>query len=172
MLTNEKRLKRNIFRNEILDRELDYLPATINRDDVREMARMYGPRRSRSIPIRVAAGTLDFIARYSAPFIGMVAGAEYRAAKALYPLIGTESRFGDSLRMFLGESIGTRIEDTSKAFEVAGALIAATPQIVVAALQGALLGIAAYYLVKWSLILGASYRRKMTLVRKVRELLV
>ena len=114
----------------------------------------------------------DCLARYSAPFIGMVIGAEYQAAKALYPLIGKETRFGDSLRFFLGESIGERIDNASKAFEVAGALVAATPHIIVAALYGAVTGIAAYYLVKWALILGASYRRRLKLSRKISEVLM
>jgi hypothetical protein len=170
-MATEKRLKRNISKNQILDRELDYLSSTISRDDVREIARRYGPQRRRSVPVRIVAGTTDFFARYSAPFAGMVIGAEYRAAKALYPLIGRETRFGDSLRFFLGESIGKRIDEASKAFEVAGTLVAATPHIVVAALYGAVMGVVAYYVVKVTLMLGASYRRRSKIRRKVAELL-
>ena len=167
----EKRLQRNIARNQVLDRELDYLSSTINRDDVREIARRYGPQRRRSVPVRIVAGMTDFCARYSAPFLGMVIGAEYRAAKALYPLIGKETSYGDSLRFFLGESMGKRIEDASKAFEVAGALVAATPHIVVAALYGAVLGIVAYYMVKVTVLLGASYRRRSKIRRQIVALL-
>ena len=171
METNERRLKRNINMNRLLDRELDFLSSRISRDEVREVARMYGPQRRRSRLVLIVVGITDFFARYSAPFVGMVIGAEYRAAKALYPLMGKETRLGDSLRIFLGESIGKRVEDTSKAFEIAGALVAATPHIVVSALYGAIVGVVVYYLVKWALILGVSYRRKMKLGRKIQALL-
>ncbi|NQU07591.1 MAG: hypothetical protein HQ583_03440 [Candidatus Abyssubacteria bacterium] len=165
-----KRLRRNIKRNELLDRELDFLPSTIGRDDVREVARTYGPLRRRSAAGRVIFGLTDFFARYSAPFVGMLVGAEYAAAKALYPLIGEEGRFGDSLRLFLGENLGRKVEDMSKAFEVAGALVAATPKIVTAALYAGLLGIAAYVVMKRLLIAAVSLRRRMALGRKLAEL--
>jgi hypothetical protein len=165
-----KRLRRNITRNELLDRELDFLPSTISRDDVREVARTYGPLRRRSAAARVIFGLTDFFARYSAPFVGMLVGAEYAAAKALYPLIGEESRFGDSLRLFLGENLGRKVEDMSKAFEVAGTLVAATPKIVTAALYAGLLGIVAYVVMKRLLIVAVSLRRRMALGRKLAEL--
>jgi hypothetical protein len=101
----------------------------------------------------------------------MIAGAEYAAAKALYPLIGAQERFGDSLRAFLGENLSQTMEDMSKAFEVAGALVAATPKIVTAALYGALFGIVAYIALKRLLIIAVSLRRRLTLNRKVCQLL-
>ena len=171
MITNERRLQRNIMKNQLLDSELDFLPATISRDDIRELARTHDPQRRGPISVRIIAGTTDFIARYSAPFLGMVAGAEYRAAKALYPFVGEEARYGDSLRLFLGENIGKRIDDTGKAFEVTDALISATPNIVGAALYGAAMGIAAYYLVKWTVLLGASFWRITKLRRRICDLL-
>lgn len=171
MTTFEKRLKRNVARNQVLDRELDYLPATVDRDDVRELARKYGPQKRRSIPIRAVLGATDFILRYSSPFIGMIAGAEYAAARALYPLIGEEQRPMESLRLFLGEDAAKRIEDTNKAFKVTGTLVAATPEIVSSALYGAVAGILVYCLFKWSLMSGASFRRNMKLRKSLRELL-
>ncbi|GAB4332165.1 MAG: hypothetical protein Kow0099_03910 [Candidatus Abyssubacteria bacterium] len=171
MKTYAKRLRQSILRNQLLDRELDYLPSTVDRDEVREIARIYGPPRRRSYPARFAIGVIDFVARYSAPFIGMIVGAEYEAARALYPLIGKEERFGEALRIFLGEEWGQRVEDTGKAFKVTGTLVAATPDIIYAALYGALLGIIAYIVLKWSLIAGGSFRRRMKLRRKIVELL-
>lgn len=171
MTTYGKRLKRNIARNRVLDRELDFLPSTIDRDEVREIARMYGPQRRRSAPARAVLGMTDFVAKYSAPFLGMIAAAEYTAAKALYPLIGEEQRFGESLRFFLGEDLSRRIDDANKAFKVTGAMVAATPDIIFAALYGAVLGIVAYVGLKWMMILGLSLRRRRKLGRRVRELL-
>jgi hypothetical protein len=171
MKTYEKRLKRNILRNEILDRELDYLPKTIARDDVREIARRYGPQRRRSMSGRALLGLIDFVTRYGAPFLGMVAGAEYAAAKALYPLIGEEKEFGDALRFILGEDISTRVKDMSKALEIAGALTAATPDIVASALYGALFGIVAYIMVKRFLIVSVSLRRRLVINKRVSGLL-
>jgi hypothetical protein len=171
MTTYGKRLKRNIARNRLLDRELDFLPSTIDRDDVREIARSYGPQRRRSAPARAVLGMFDFIAKYSSPFLGMLVGAEYTAAKALYPLIGKEQRFGESLRFFLGEDLGRRIDDANKAFKVTGALVAATPDIIFAALYGALIGIVVYIALKWMMIFGLSFRRRRKLGRRVRELL-
>lgn len=162
-----KRLRRNIMRNELLDRELDFLPTTIDRDDVREVARRYGPCRKRSSLGRAALGLADFLLRYASPFLGMIVGAEYAAAKALYPLIGEQKRFGDSLRVFLGEELSKRVEDLSKAFEVAGALVAATPKIVTSALWGALIGVVAYVVLKRLLMLAVSLRRRLLLNRKV-----
>jgi hypothetical protein len=149
---------------------LDFLPANVDRDDVREVARRYGPRRRRSATFRYAAGLIDFLARYSAPFIGLIAGAEYAAAKALYPLMGREERYGDSLRLFLGEDLGQKMADMGKAFEVTGTLVAATPNIVACALYGALIGIVGYYMLKWMLILAVFSRRRLKLRRKVAEL--
>jgi hypothetical protein len=171
MTVHEKRLRRNILRNKLLDRELDFLPSNISRDDVREVGRSCGPQRRRSAPARLVLALFDFICAYSAPFLGMVAGAEYAAAKTLYPLIGTQERFGDSLRAFLGENLSQTMEDMSKAFEVAGALVAATPKIVTAALYGALFGIVAYIALKRLLIIAVSLRRRLTLNRKVCQLL-
>jgi len=171
MTVYEKRLRRNVLTNRLLDRELDFLPSTVNRDDVREVARTYGPQRRRSALVRLVLAPVDFAARYGAPFMGMIAGAEYAAAKALYPLIGQQKRFGDSLRLFLGENLSQKVEDMSKAFEVAGALVAATPKIVSAALYGALLGIVAYIVVKRLLIIMISIRRRLVLNRKVSDLL-
>jgi hypothetical protein len=171
MTTYGKRLKRNIARNRLLDRELDFLPSTISRDEVREIARTHGPQRRSSLPVRAALGMTDFLAKYSAPFLGMLIGAEYRAAKALYPLIGKEERFGDSLRFFLGESLSQRVDDANKVFKITGALVAATPDIILAALYGALIGIAGYCVLKWMLILGTFYRRKRKLARKISGLL-
>ena len=68
MTTYGKRLRKNIAANKLLDRELDYLPATISRDHVREIARTCGPLRRRRVPARIVLGTLDFLIRYSAPF--------------------------------------------------------------------------------------------------------
>ncbi|MBI5116227.1 hypothetical protein HZA56_07105 [Candidatus Poribacteria bacterium] len=166
-----RRLKRSISRNELLDRELDFLSSTISRDDVREIARRYGPLRRRSALGRMAIGLVDFAAKYGAPFAGMLIGAEYRAAQALTPLIGAEQRYGDSLRAFLGQNISQKIEDTNKAFQIAGALIAATPDIAASTLYGALYGIAAYYVLKWFLALNSSFRRRLRLTRKISELL-
>ena len=100
----------------------------------------------------------------------MIIGAEYRAAKALYPLIGEEQSYGDSLRVFLGENLSQKIDDAGKVFKITGELVAATPDIVAAALYGALAGILAYHALKWTLILGASYRRKRKLRRKISEM--
>jgi hypothetical protein len=155
MKAYEKRLRRNILRNELLDRELDYLPQTITRDDVRELARRYGPQRQRSMPGRAFWGV----------------GAEYAAAKALYPLIGEQKQFGDSLRLVLGDTLGEKVEDMSKALEIAGALMAATPDIVSSALYGALFGILAYIVAKRLLILSVSLRRRLVINRKVSGLL-
>lgn len=171
MKANEKRLRRNVLRNELLDRELDFLPETIARDDVRELARRYGPQRKRSMPGRAFRGLFDFILRYSAPFLGMIVGAEYATAKALYPLMGEQKQFGDSLRLILGEDISAKVEDMSKAFEIAGALMAATPDIVSSALYGALFGILAYIAAKRLLILSVSLRRRLVINRKVSGLL-
>lgn len=171
MTTYEKRLRRNILRNELFDRELDFLPGTITRDDIREIARRYGPQRKRSALGRAFRGLIDFVSRYSAPFLGMIVGAEYAAAKALYPLFGEQKKFGDSLKLFLGENLGAKVEDMSKAFEMAGALIAATPKIIFSALYGALFGILAYIIVKRLLILAISLKRRLAINRKVSELL-
>jgi hypothetical protein len=171
MTTYQKRLRRHIFRDELLDRELDFLPKTITRDDVREIARRYGPRRRPSTLVRAFGGLIDFVFRYASPFLGMIVGAEYAAAKALYPLIGEEKQFGDSLRVFLGEDLSTRLEDMSKAFEVAGTLVAATPKIIFAGLYGALFGILAYIILKRLLIFAISLRRRMVINRKVSALL-
>jgi len=171
MKAYEKRLRRNILRNELLDRELDFLPNTITRDDVRELARRYGPQRKRSISRRALLGLIDFVCRYSAPFFGMIVGAEYAAAKALYPLIGEEKQFGDSLKLFFGEDLGSRVEDMSKAFEITGTMMAATPDIVASALYGALFGILAYIVTKRLLILSVSLRRRLVINRKVSGLL-
>lgn len=171
MTTYQKRLKRHILKDELFDRELDFLPKTIARDDVREIARRYGPQRRRSPLGRGFWGLIDFILRYSSPLLGMIVGAEYAAAKALYPLIGEEKQFGDSLRLFLGEDLSTKLEDMNKAFEVAGTLIAATPKIVFSALYGALFGILAYITLKRLLIVAISLRRRMVINRKVSDLL-
>ena len=171
MTTYGKRLRRSILRNELFDRELDFLPKTIPRDDVREIARRYGPQRKRFALGRAFRGLIDFVSRYTAPFLGLIVGAEYEAAKALYPLIGEQKEFGESLKLFLGEDLGARVEDMSKAFEIAGALMAATPKIVSAALYGALFGILAYIIVKRLLILAISVRRRLVINRKVSELL-
>lgn len=171
MSTYKKRVKRNIVRNQLLDRELDYLPSGIDRDEVREIARMYGPRPRRTAPVRLVLGAFDFAARYSAPFLGMIVGAEYQAAKALYPLIGEEQSYGESLRLFLGEDLSRRIEDTSKAFKVTGALVAATPDIVFSALYGAIAGIVVYCALKWGLAAALSVRRRLKLRRKIAEML-
>ena len=171
MTTNVKRVTRNIIKDKLLDRELDFLPANIDRDNVREVARRYSPRRKRSAPLRFMVSTADVLARYSAPFVGLLAGAEYAAAKALYPLMGQEERYGDSLRLYLGEDLGQKMADMGRAFEVTGTLVAATPKIVVCALYGALAGIGVYYVAKWILILGVFSRRRLKLRRKVSELL-
>jgi hypothetical protein len=160
------------LKNRLLDRELDFLPSTVNRDEVRELARRYGPQRKRSAPKRMLVGLIDFLVRYSAPVLGMIAGAEIRAAQALYPLMGEEERMGDSLRLFLGEDIGRKISDMNKAFEMTGALVAATPKIVFAALYGAVLGIVVYYVAKWFLVGGLVVRRRRVLQRKIEEILV
>jgi len=171
MTTYQKRLRRNILRNELLDRELDFLPRTVARDDVREIARKYGPRRRRSTAGRAFRGLVDFVLRYAAPFAGMIIGAEYAAAKALYPLIGEQKEFGESLRLFLGEDISSRVQNMSKAFEITGTMMAATPDIVASALYGALFGIAAYIVAKRLLIFAVSLRRRMIINRKVSQLL-
>jgi len=171
MTTHNKRLKRNIIKNHILDRELDFLPSTINRDDVREIARRYGPLRRRSAPARILISIISFFLRYGMPLAGMVAGAEYSAAKALYPLMGKEQHFGESLRFFLGQDLSQRIKDTNQAFKVAGALVSATPEIVASALYGAVIGIVAYYVLKWMLALAGAFRRRRKLTRKISELL-
>ncbi len=171
MTTHKKRLKRSILKNLILDRELDFLPSTINRDDVREIARRYGPLRHRPAPARMLASIISFLLRYGMPLAGMVAGAEYRAAKALYPLMGKEQHFGESLQFFLGQDLSQRVKDTNQAFKVAGALVAATPEIVAAALYGAVIGIVAYYVLKWMVALVGSFRRRRKLSRKISELL-
>lgn len=171
MPANVKRVARSIMKDKLLDRELDFLPSNISRDNIREMGRRYGPQRRRSLPARCLLGVIDVLARYSAPFLGLLAGAEYAAAKALYPLIGKEERFGDSLRLFLGEDLGQKAADMSKVFEVTGTLVAATPRIVVCALYGALIAIVAYYAAKWFLILCASFRRRAVIGRKVSKML-
>jgi hypothetical protein len=171
MTTYQKRLRRHILRDELFDRELDFLPKTIARDDVREIARRYGPQRKRSALGRAFRGLVDFFFRYTSPFLGMIVGAEYAAAKALYPLIGEQKQFGDSLKLFLGEDLGAKVEDMSKAFEIAGTLMAATPKIVSAALYGALFGILTYIILKRLLILAISLRRKLVINRKVSGLL-
>ncbi len=170
MTAHNKRLKRNITKNLVLDRELDFLPSTINRDDVREIARRYGPLRRRSVPARMLVSVISFFLRYGMPLAGMVAGAEYRAAKALYPLMGKEQQYGESLRFFLGQDLSQRVKDTNQAFKVAGALVAATPEIVVSALYGAVIGIFAYYFLRLALALTGSYRRRRKLTRKIAEL--
>jgi hypothetical protein len=171
MTPRAKQTTKHIMRNKILDRELDFLPSTVNRDDVREIARRYGPQRRHSAPVRFMGGAFDFFARYSAPFVGLLAGAEYAAARALYPLIGEEERFGDALRLYLGEELGRKAAEMSKAFEVTGALVAATPKIVTNALYGALIGIGVYYAAKWTLVLSAFLHRRARLKRKVSQLL-
>ncbi|RJP14018.1 MAG: hypothetical protein C4520_21950 [Candidatus Abyssobacteria bacterium SURF_5] len=171
MGTVGKRLKRNIARNQLLDRELDYLPATIDRDEVREMARRYGPLRRRSLAGRLFSGASGFVLRYGAPFIGLIAGAEYQAAKALYPLIGEEQRLGDSLRIVLGEDLSKRVDDANTAFKVTGALVGATPDIMWGALYGAFLGIVAYYVLRWTVLLGSNVRRRRKLNKKISELM-
>lgn len=171
MTVYEKRLRRNIVKNRLLDRELDFLQSGISRDDVREIARTYGPQRRRSAAVRLALGLIDFVARYTAPFLGMIAGAEYAAVKALYPIIGEQKQFGDSLRLYLGEDLGRKMEDMSKAFEIAGTLVAATPKIVYAALYGALLGIVVYIALKRLLIIAVSLRRRLVLKGKISKLL-
>ena len=171
MSAHEKRLRRNILRDELLDRELDFLPNTIVRDDVREVARRYGPRRKRSALGRALLGLTDFFLRYGSPFMGMIVGAEYAITKAFYPILGEQKKFGDSLRLVLGDSLSQRVEDMSKALEIAGTLMKATPEIVSAALYGALFGILAYVVVKRALIFAVSFKRRLTLNRKVAELL-
>jgi hypothetical protein len=170
MSTLAKRLKRNIARNQLLDRELDYLPETINRDDVRLLARRYGPLRKRSLIGKMSSGATGFFFRYSAPFIGMIIGAEYRAARALQPVMGEEQRFGDSLRAFLGESLAKKVDDTNKSLQIAGTLLAATPEIILWALYGAVAGIAAYYTLKWALLLGLGQRRKKALSKRIADM--
>jgi len=59
----------------------------------------------------------------------------------------------------------------SRTLELMGTLVAATPQIVVAALYGGLIGIVAYYLIKWTLIFSVFCRRRVLLNRKIRRLL-
>ena len=171
MTTNAKRVTRSIMKDKLLDRELDFLPTKVNRDDVRDLARRYSPRRRRSAPFRYIIGMIDFLARYSAPFVGLVAGANYAAAKALFPLMGKEKHWGDSLRIYLGEDLGQKMADMGKAFEVTGTMIAATPKIFAWALYGAVIGVAAYYVAKWILIFGVFSRRRLKLRRKVSELL-
>jgi hypothetical protein len=171
MTLNEKRVIKNLTRNKFLDRELDFLPSKVSRDEVREIARTYGPLRRRSVLSRMILGFISFLARYSAPFVGLIVGAEYAAAKALYPLIGNEERFGDSLRLFLGEDLSQKVADMNKVFEVTGTLVAATPKIITCALYGAVIGIAAYYISKWVLLLCTSFRRRVILKRKIRQIL-
>ncbi len=171
MQAHEKRMRRNILRDELLDRELDFLPNTIVRDDVREVARRYGPRRRRSALWRALLGLTDFALRYSSPFMGMIVGAEIAITRAFYPILGEQKEFGDSLRLVLGDSLSQRVEDMSKALEIAGTLMKATPDIVSAALYGALIGIAAYIVLKRALILAVAFMRRLKLNRKVAELL-
>jgi hypothetical protein len=170
MGTFGKRLKKNITRNLLLDRELDFLPATVNRDEVREIARRYGPLQRRSLIGKLFTGLIGFLFRYGLPLVGMIIGAEYQAARALQPLIGKEQRYGDSLRIFLGESMAKKVEDTTNSFKMAGALIAATPEIIFWALYGAAAGICLYLFLRWSLMLTAGYRRKRKLNRRIRDL--
>jgi hypothetical protein len=171
MKAYEKRLRRNILRNELLDRELDFLPKTIVRDDVRELARRYGPRRRRSMPGRFLLGLIDFASRYGAPFLGMVIGANYEAGKAFFPLMGEQKQFLGPLRLILGEDLSKKVEDMGKALEIAGALLSAIPDIVTSALYGALFGIVAYIVAKRLLILFVSLRRRLVINRKVSGLL-
>jgi hypothetical protein len=165
-----KRLKKNIARNQLLDRELDYLPSTVERDAVREIARRYGPLRRRSLPVRLFTGLISFVLRYGAPFLGLLIGAEYRAAKALYPLMGEEQQFGDSLKVFLGEGLARKVDDTNKVMKMTGALVSATPEIIMWALYGVLLGILFYYLLKWALLLATGFRRKRKMHKRITEL--
>ena len=169
--TIEKRLRKNVIKNQLLSRELEFLPSDISRDDIRELARRYDPHRRRPAPARMALGAIDFFARYSAPFAGLIAGANFRAAKALYPLIGKEEQFGDSLKIFLGENVSQQVADTTKAFKVTGALVAATPDIVITALYGAVIGVAIYFVAKWMLMLTVWYGRRSRLNRKLSVLL-
>ena len=171
MPTHEKRLRQNIMRDELLDRELDFLSSSITRDDVREIARRYGPRRRRSALWGALLGLTDFLLRYSSPFMGMLVGAEIAITKAFYPILGEQKEFGDSLRLLLGDSLSQRVEDMSKALEIAGTLLKATPDIAAAALYGALAGIAAYIVVKRALILAVAFKRRLKLNRKIAELL-
>ncbi|MBI4829950.1 MAG: hypothetical protein HY801_00010 [Candidatus Lindowbacteria bacterium] len=162
-----RRLKRHILRNELLDRELDFLPSTISRDDVREVARKYGPQRRRLPLVRMAVSAADFVVRYGAPVAGMLLGAEYRTAQVLTPLVGPEQRVGDSLRILLGQNLGRQLEDTNRTLQIAGAL----PDIVSYTFYGALIGLVAYYTLKWLLVLNVSYRRRVKLTRKIAEVL-
>jgi len=171
MAVNVKRVARNIMKDKVLDRELDFLPSNVSRDDIREVARRYGFRRRRSAPVRIVVGLIDVVARYSSPFVGLIVGAEYAAYKALQPLMGKEERWGDSLRFFLGKDLGQKVADMGNAFEVMGAMVAATPKIFVCAIYGAILGVAAYYALKWMLILSSSVRRRAVVRRKVSWLL-
>jgi hypothetical protein len=171
MTSLEKRLRRNVTHDELLDRELVFVPKNVSRDDIREIGRRYGPRRKRSSVVRMILGLVDFVACYCSPFLGLLVGAEYAAARALYPLVGEQKEFGDSLRLFLGDTLTRHVEDMSKAFEIAGALLAATPKIVSAALYGALAGIIFYVIAKRLLIGAAALRRSLALRRKVRALL-
>jgi hypothetical protein len=170
MNTLAKRLRKNIQRNQLLDRELDYLPATINRDEVRLLARKYGPSRRRSLVGKTIAGASGFVLRYGAPFIGMILGAEFRAMKALAPLIGKEERFGDSLRMFLGEGLAKKVDDTNKMMKMTGAMVSATPEIFLWAFYGAVWGVVVYYILRWSLMLAIGNHRKRKLYKKIKLL--
>jgi hypothetical protein len=169
--TLEKRLRRNVAKNQLLSRELDFLPSNVSRDSVREIARRYGPLRRRSTLSHGILGIVDFLARYSSPFVGMIIGAEYAAARALFPLMGEEKQFGDALRLYLGENLGQRVADTTNAFKVTGTLVAATPDIIFSALYGAVIGIAAYFVLKWFLMFGVWQRRRSKLNRKLSQLL-
>lgn len=170
MSTYGKRLKKNIAHNQLLDRELDFLPATVDRDEVREIARRYGPLRRRSLSRRIFLGVGGFFLRYGAPFLGMILGAEYRAAQALYPLMGKEEKFGDSLKAFLGEGLAKKVDNANMALKMTGALVAATPEIIFWALYGAVLGIVFYYLLRWTALLGIAFRRRRKMNRRLREL--
>jgi hypothetical protein len=171
MTSNVRQVMRNIKKDKLLDRELDFLPPKINRDDIREIGRKYGPRRRRSLPVRLVLGAMGFAARYGALFAGMIVGAEYAAVDALRPLVVKEEHWGDSLRFFLGEGMGQKAAETGKALELAGTLVAATPRIIVSALYGALIGIAAYYFASWVLVLCLSYKRRAVVSRKVSKLI-
>ena len=159
------------MRDELLDRELDFLSSAVTRDDVREIARRYGPRRRRSAPWRALLGLTDFLLRYSSPFMGMIVGAEIAITRAFYPILGEQKEFGDSLKLILGDSLSQRVEDMSKALEIAGTLLKATPDIAMAAVYGALAGIAVYVVVKRALILAVALGRRLKLNRKIAELL-
>jgi hypothetical protein len=101
----------------------------------------------------------------------MIVGAEIAITKALYPILGEQKEFGDSLKLILGDSLSQKVEDMSKVLEVTGTLMKATPDIVAAALYGALAGIVAYVVLKRALILAVALMRRLKLNRKVAELL-